>query len=318
MSKCRRTALTLIELLVVIAIIGIMVGLLLPGVQAVRESARVIQCQNHLKQIGLALHNYSTAYRRFPGYAGESPSVLTRFQAPYVRNPSMAGVNWIIQSMSFMEQPELAGQLSRFIEDPNGTQMVDRRRWIQSPMSTMNCPTRRDAIAYPILAPFDAFYGDLGARNDYAINGGHGFVPDDAFEFASRSIDVMQPGFWQLGRSTFAADILDGLAHTYAVGEKAMDPNMYTTGKCQGDLIPIAGDPRDPATMSTFVRYAARTPELDRMNDCRVCHDFGSAHGAGWNALMADGSVRMITYSIDLQIHKANASIRGHEVPSEF
>ena len=69
----KANGLTLIELVVVIAIIGIMVGLLLPAVQNAREAARLVQCQNHLKQIALACQLYESSFRDLPGYGGEAP-----------------------------------------------------------------------------------------------------------------------------------------------------------------------------------------------------------------------------------------------------
>jgi len=94
---------TLVELLVVIAIIGILVGLLLPAVQAARESARRIQCTNRLKQLGLANHNYHGAFGSFP------PGVITQIQSSetdncdVAGNPRQSGAPWSIYILPYLE-----------------------------------------------------------------------------------------------------------------------------------------------------------------------------------------------------------------------
>ncbi len=309
----RFRAFTLVELLVVIAIIGVLVALLLPAVQAVREAARRIQCQNHLKQIGLAFHNYASSNRVFPGYGGEERPELVYFANNTV-NPRLTGANWIVQSLLFMEQTELASRLIEMQEQPDGALTAERLALIQSPLEAFHCPSRRGAEAYPLLDKYHDEYGPTGARTDYAISGGSGHVPSDGSSLSERLVHVDASGAWQMGRRSRLANFTDGLSQTYLVGEKSMDPLQYTSGVCQGDQMPIAGDPRNDDTPSTYLRYAVRAPQRDRRNDCLVCHDFGSAHSAGWNVLMGDGSVRMVNFTLDLQVHQAAASIAGGEV----
>lgn len=69
----------------------------------------------------------------------------------------------------------------------------------------------------------------------------------------------------------------------------------------------------NPKGPGAFVRYASRKTIRDRKNNCNACHEFGSAHYTNWNVAMADGSVRTINYNLDLEIHRASASIKGHE-----
>src|SRR5437868_6691790 len=108
----RRSGFTLIELLVVIAIIAILIGLLLPAVQKVREAAARLQCQNNLKQLGLAAHNYHSSYNRLPpGYNGVTPNI--HYLAPgwdlYLGNPKWVGV--LVYLLPYVEQDNIYKQL---------------------------------------------------------------------------------------------------------------------------------------------------------------------------------------------------------------
>jgi prepilin-type N-terminal cleavage/methylation domain-containing protein len=158
--SCRR-GFTLVELLVVIAIIGVLVALLLPAVQAARESARRIQCSNHLKQIGLAFHNHHDSLGHLPtggwgwnyvgdpdgGFSENQPGGWTYNILPYIEQQALREIG--IGQMGPLKQAELA-------------------RLVGTPIKFYHCPSRRPARLYPItVQPVNAATVTQGAKLDY-------------------------------------------------------------------------------------------------------------------------------------------------------
>ncbi len=199
----RRRGFTLVELLVVIAIIGILVALLLPAVQSAREAARRMQCQNNLKQLGLALHSYHDQFKSFPPCAHWNDIGRVR-----VVNNQELSENWVIMILPFLEQQALydSFDLERFITDP------------------VNAPARGTELAV-MLCPSDENnrlkmngsrynYGDGWARGNYAANGSlrkSGLV--DEFP------DEETAGVMMNNRSFSIGEIQDGTSNTILAAE---------------------------------------------------------------------------------------------------
>lgn len=280
-SSRDRRGFTLIEILVVIAIIAILIALLTPAIQAIRESARQTQCRNHLKQMILACQNYEAAFGQFPGYGGERPPIRVHY--PDSRSPdrSLTSGSWMIQTMVYMEKDELAQPLSELANLAEITPSDEIQELLRKPVEQFNCPTRRDAQPYPLVKDYAERYGKSAVRTDYAMNGGAADVAKGV------RITSTRDGVWRLGLSNLSRRIVDGLSHTYMIGEKAMNPANYETGSDFGDRAPLMGWNNRSGASNSYVRYAVRSARQDRTENCYICHDFGSAHPAGWNAAMA-------------------------------
>ena len=318
--RSRPSGFTLVELLVVIAIIGILIALLLPAVQAAREAARRMQCSNHLKQLGVAAATHHNAQGHFPtngwGYiwVGDPDRGSGRQQPG----------GWIYNLMPYLEQQQLHDMQSGL---QGQARLEAGAVAIATPVATMNCPSRRGAQAYPAQAGLAHFRApnytamtEVVARSCYAGNGGDVYTdPSSAgssFTAAGPSshaaaespdaqasfdrIGAIATGIFFAGSEVKIRDVADGTASTYLIGEKYLDALHYTTGMGSGDNESMyMGDNGDIVRWANDVYMPMRdTPGLN------IYPPFGSAHPAGFNVVMCDGSVHGVSYDIDYEVHR--------------
>ena len=302
----RQLGFTLVELLVVIAIIGVLVALLLPAVQAARESARRMQCANHLKQIGLAAHNHADTMGYFPtagqsGYYNPVTAVRTKQgSSPVVGKDQQWG--FFYQILAFIEQKNIW-------EMPNDDDVKS------TPVKILFCPSRRAKAIVRNTTP-------RVALNDYVGNGGAGYNFNSTFQHpmwqpsanVSRGghgvmIAVLPPANG-LNPVRFA-DITDGTSNTVLAGEKALSVQMYLGGDGndnQGWWIGMDSDITggiyrtvSPATPPPYkLQIDGRWGPANTYNYSGNFSMYGSAHPGGLNVVFCDGSVRNIKYSIDI------------------
>ena len=311
-----RGAFTLVELLVVITIIGILIALLLPAVQAAREAARRAQCQNHLKQIGLAFLNHEQAHGHMPTggwgwrWMGDPNSGFDRNQPG----------GWCYNVLPYMEQETLRN----LGQGKSGSALVADLVVVHAtPVAVFNCPTRRRAIAFPYIDDFGSGYEGFtnlpgapkkAARGDYAANGGAtgGRAPEGP---STLEDGQARTGPWHLHNGVVSetsmvlmAEIRDGTSNTYMVGERNINPDHYLTG-----LDPADDNNHYVGCDIDTIRWTCNNPTNTACSSYRPFrdtpgvssrHQFGSAHAGAFNMAFCDGSVHAISYSIDPITHR--------------
>ncbi|QDV85761.1 DUF1559 domain-containing protein [Stieleria magnilauensis] len=317
MNKERRVkGFTLVELLVVIAIIGILVGLLLPAVQAAREAARRMTCSNNMKQLGLGLHNYHSAFKTFPPGHMESGTTGRTYRHQF---------SWMTYILPHIEQPAVYEMLDfrKISLTLNASDNPAFQPAGNTLVPTFICPSDAVGKINPDWAPTN-YLGNQGTTCRLRGKSGNGVFGHDS---------------WMKFR-----DILDGTSSTIALGEilkgdftpETTRDNYIRAPRGSGaNAEDIDGCQSFPANSSDLGNvwlggqpqhnmFSTNRGPNDRRFDCIApnngCTNFAarSQHTGGAHFTFVDGSVHFITESIDLETFHALGTRNGHEVVVEF
>jgi len=293
------TGFTLIELLVVIAIIGVLLGLLLPAVQAARAAARRTQCSNHLKQLALALQEYHAEQEAFPPAAKLHDS------------ENGTGISWYVLVLPHIEQNALFREIN---PQPNGgAASWAARRVVVDMLVCPAVPQQDNSTSTVKLSSYAAIAG--AGRNSERI---------DLEDVDCGDVDtdgVMYPG----SRTTFRM-ILDGTSNTLVIGERQYaywdwmsgatrvgdPPTSICMDAAKNVRYPVNADPWQFGFFVGDTRAPAGAPKTMLLNDTQ----FGSEHAGGAQFAFADGSVRMLSETIDFTVYQDLATKDGSEAPS--
>jgi prepilin-type N-terminal cleavage/methylation domain-containing protein/prepilin-type processing-associated H-X9-DG protein len=315
-TTARRRGFTLVELLVVIAILAVLIGLLLPAVQKVREAAARMRCANNLKQLALACHNYHGDHGKFPpGAVGPlNPSF------PQYAHLKHHGLGTYL--LPYLEQPALAREYRWDVSwfDPPNQPVVNAQ------LPTWQCPSakanRASDGSLPTVAPppSDLFTG-TAACGDYA-----GMSVVDAGLVSAGAIDAPggsrddrghYEGVFPPNRTRRLGDVLDGTSNTILIAECAGRPQLWRAGKQVPNLLLSGG----PWASRNLLWCRGASPDgaaffgpcaINSTNDREVY----SFHTGGANVVFADGSVHFLRAEIGIRVFAKLVTRDGGEVVS--
>jgi prepilin-type N-terminal cleavage/methylation domain-containing protein/prepilin-type processing-associated H-X9-DG protein len=273
----RRAGFTLIELLVVIAIIAVLIGLLLPAVQKVREAAARTQCQNNLKQIGLAVQQHHDALLYFPtgGWDWTTPPTYVN-GVPAVGADQQAG--WGFQILPYVEQEAVwkGGQATTDIN----RQIVA----IGAPIKTFFCPSRR--LPQTVTDSDPSYMGGMTVTHALC-------------DYAASNLD--NTGVVRQFKPIRMADIADGTSNTCLAGDKRL--NLTRLGQPQAD----DNEGYTCGWNEDTMRLTTQRPSPDYFGPPQFYGGkvFGSSHQGRFNMVFADGSVHGVSYSVSQSVFQA-------------
>jgi prepilin-type processing-associated H-X9-DG protein len=347
----------LVELLVVIAIIGVLVALLLPAVQAAREAARRMQCSGHLKQLGLAMHNYHDIYKTFPIQyrVNTGPQALTQ-------------VSWISGILPMIEQSTIynqwnhnfswSGGVTGFQADPRtGPDVTNpgggsNAALLGTGIRVLLCPSDNSPAKKGVAKGSRLINFNAPATNDVSIgitnykastganwsfgsiqvtSGSWGSSRFCLGEFSTLPADVQAQypfrcptGFLGRGNDgqgipTRFSDITDGTSNSLMLGETSFSQNALSAWFWfNGVLATAAFQINRPAECPAGLGKSQMAAWEACWQDWQNQQGFSSFHPGGAQFAMADASVRFISQNVDLSTYRNVATIAGGETVNEF
>jgi prepilin-type N-terminal cleavage/methylation domain-containing protein/prepilin-type processing-associated H-X9-DG protein len=305
----RRRGFTLVELLVVIAIIGVLVALLLPAVQSAREAARRMRCQNNLKQIGLASHNFHDVLGEMP--RGMSP---------------VTGMSWHVHILPYIEQSAIFNSMdtttancnhnSAKRNDPHGLTIIPAYQCTSCPLKRqpMNPPNHTNGPSDLIPAntgtpaAIPHYYGVNGPRGTVGASGGSAYPTGTT---THEGVPAATSGIFQAFEVIRMARITDGTSNTMMVAEMSWIAPVwgtrYRTWVRGADEVTGAGRPSyyvSGRNVTNPINSIFKANLISPYNDM----PFGSMHPGGMNACFGDGSVRFVQQNLSMSTYRAIAS----------
>jgi len=316
----RKPGFTLVELLVVIAIIGVMVGLLLPAVQSAREAARRMSCQNNLKQLGLALHNYESTYKRFPAGRLSLGTLVGSGAGNFRPDPQTKNVHGLVSLLLFMEQQPLYDRFNF-----SGA-FGNYRAGASSPLATPDAIASGNAAlsvtpVQAFLCPSDGGQADINPSTHYSPDLGAGGIRAHkaGYDFIMTHSTLGNYNLhngtstntrYIFGENSYTkmAGITDGTSNTLAMGEMTLELfNGVTSAWSYAGWVSVGIDPVGswnltfPARGLNIWNYNNHISPLNNKRGRRATwYNAASLHPGGVQFVLADSSVRFISESIDV------------------
>ena len=310
-----RRAFTLIELLVVIAIIAVLIGLLLPAVQKVREAASRMSCTNNLKQLGLAVHGYL-------GTTGYFPTSIRP-----AGNTTLPRVSWLIPTLSYLEQ----GNISRSYNTSQTWDTAANLPLTSQPIKILLCPSAPNPGRLDGDPQTNVW--SIVAATDYAA-----LTNVSALATNVNLTGKLLPGILEKNNlAVKATDVTDGLSNTIMIAESAGRPQIYQLGQPVGTVPTLKVNGGGWARPASDVDFLPSTPDGKSYPgpcavNCTNGYNFASYpdpafgtegsgapysfHTGGLNAVLGDGSVRFINANIDAATFAALVTRAGGEIVS--
>lgn len=282
---------TLVELLVVIAIIGVLVGLLLPAVQAAREAARRTQCTNNVRQLGLGVTNYESAFRRFPS-------------------------GWVDWRQTTKPGWSMSQALLPYIEQSNISNLLNTNFPIDAPLNTPYLQTVVPTFICP-SDPGESIF-QLGADTGVDEDGGHNIDVGPKLFRIAKSNYVGVFGTLEIDDSPYKGDgvffgnsfirmrdMTDGVSNTFIFGERG---SKLGGSLWHGYISSAAG---------AAARFLGTTDHVPNSSEGHF-DDFSSYHTGGTHFIFGDCATKYLSNSIDLEVFRALATRAGGEVAGSY